>query len=366
MGHFRKQMVSVLLTTRCNMKCIYCVTSCNFLKETDIDMEFAKQGIKDYFMQTKYPYLRFVATGEPTQNFNVLQKLHAYAKKISGQKVKFELQTNGVFSRDIALWLADNIEQIWISFDGLPQVHDKLKPLKNGKPTSGIILRNLKILNSKTSVGFRTTITKLNVYRQEEIVEFAYKIGVKAVFTKVVLPPANPALEHEFYKLSDSLVVDMMDYAKNFIKAWQLSLKLGVFYGNGYINNFDEICQYACRACLPCPHLTADGYVSACDRATQGNTSLQEFIYGRYDSINKKIKYDHKKIEILRSRSVDNMPECQNCPIKFYCAGACLGTSAQIKGSMFKIIPEYCRAIRYMYKHIDWDPRNGLFPYFMT
>lgn len=359
-------MVSVLLTTRCNMNCLYCITSSNFFDEFDIDIDFAKCGIKDYFEQVKYPYLRFVALGEPTQNFSVLKKLHGYAKKLTSDKVKFELQTNGFFNRDIATWIANNIHEVWLSFDGLPDVHNRIKRTKNDKPTSEIILRNLNILQKKTFVGFRTTITKLNVGRQIEAVRFAHKHKVKAIFTKIMLPPANIISNHQFSEIKDSLGVDIMDYAVNFIKAWRLSRKLGIFVGNGYINNFDELCEYACRACMPCPHLTPDGYVSACDRATHGKTPLQEFIYGKYDPIKKIIKYDENKIKALRSRKVDNMPECQGCAIKFRCAGGCLGTCAQFTGSMFKIIPAYCKAIRYMFENIDWDERSGLFPYFMT
>lgn len=366
MGHFRKQMVSVLLTTRCNMNCVYCVTSSNYFEPIDIDINFAKQGIKDYFEHTKFPYLRFVALGEPTQNFEALVELHSYAKETTSRKVKFELQTNGFFNEEIARWIADNIEVVWLSFDGLPEVHDRLKRTKNSTLTSEVVLKNLKILQQKTFAGFRSTITSLNVNRQEEMVWFAYKHSVKALFSKVILPRANIVSNHISHETLVPLEVDIMDYAKNFVKAWRLSRKLGIFVGNGYINNFDEICEYACRACVPCPHLTPDGYVSACDRATHGKTSLQEFIYGKYVPSEGKIIYDETKIKALQSRSIYNMPECQDCKIKFRCAGSCLGTCAQFKGSMFKVIPEYCEAIRYIFENIDWDPREGLFPYFMT
>ncbi|NQU74396.1 MAG: radical SAM protein [Candidatus Omnitrophica bacterium] len=332
----------------------------------DINITFAKQGIKDYFDKAWYPYLRFVALGEPTQNFETLQKLHAYARKCSSGRVKFELQTNGVFNKKIAQWIANNIDEVWISFDGLPEVHDELKRMENNKPTASIILGNLKILQEKTFAGFRATITSLNVRRQKEIVQFAHQQGIKAVFTKVVLPPSNPTLHHTFYKVAQSLQVGMMEYANDFVNAWKLSRELDVFYGNGYINNFDEMCEYACRACLPCPHLTPDGYVSACDRATHGKTPLQEFIYGKYNSVKGVIVYDKEKIAALQSRSVYNMPDCSDCSIKYYCAGGCLGTSSQLAGSMFKITPDYCEAIKYMFENIDWDPRGGLFPYFMT
>jgi radical SAM protein with 4Fe4S-binding SPASM domain len=368
MAHVRKQMISILLTTKCNMNCVYCITSSNFLQapEGNIDLDFAQKGIDDYFRMTPYPYVRFVALGEPTENFSALQELHAYATERSNGKAQFELQTNGIFSEDKAEWIAEHIQTVWLSFDGLPDVHDRLKRTLNDKPTSAIILRNLAILRQKTFAGFRATITCLNVDRQCEMIEFAAKHSVPAMFTKVMLPPANPAVNHSFHAVARDLHVSIMDYAKQFVKAWAFSQTTDVFYGNGYINNSDEMCVYACRACLPCPHLTPDGFVSACDRATRGNTPLQEFIYGVWDQKKGEIIYDKKKIGELQKRSVENIPDCQDCKFKYGCAGSCLGTSAQLTGTMFKVDHEYCDAIRYMCEHVKRDPRQGLFPYFMT
>lgn len=366
MAHYRKQMVSILLTGRCNMKCTYCITSCNYIDRSDINLEFAKQGMRDYFKTTKFPYVRFVALGEPTENFGALKELHEFALGETEGKAQFELQTNGIFSEEKATWIADNIETVWISFDGLPDVHDALKKTLGDKPTSQIILDNLSRLQKKTFAGFRSTITKLNVKRQEEIVRFAKAHQVPAVFTKVMLPPSNPADQHTFHRLEKELKVSMSEYAEEFVKAWKVSREIGVFYSNGYINNSDEMCVYACRTCLPCPHLTTDGYVSACDRATRGDTPLQEFIYGKWNAELKKIEYDDNKIKRLQERSVENMPACSDCEIKYFCAGGCLGTCAQLTGTMFQPDQEYCDAIRYMCKNIQRDPREGLFPYFMT
>ena len=366
MGHYRKQMVSVLLTTRCNLACTYCITSCNHYQDFDIDPRFARRGISDYFEQAGQPYLRFTAVGEPTQRLDLLKELHAHALEISGGRARFELQSNGTFDEEAARWIADNIQVVWLSFEGLPEVQDQLKPTRAGHPSSARVLRNLELMQRRTFVGFRATITTLNVHRQREMIRFAADHGVKAIFSKIMLPPSNPAEDHTFHAAARELCTDIMTYARAFIPAWELSRELGVFYGNGYINNFDEDCFIACRTCAPCPHLLPDGHVSACDRATLGTTPLQEFIYGRYDAGRDAIDYDQDKMYRLRARTVDNMPGCAECPIKYRCAGGCLGTTAQHTGDIVGVDEAYCEAIKYMFECIDWDPRDGLFPYFMT
>ncbi len=59
MGHSRKDCISILMTTRCNLSCDYCyLTSCN-LEGMSIDLNFAKEGIKDYFSSSKSRHIRF-------------------------------------------------------------------------------------------------------------------------------------------------------------------------------------------------------------------------------------------------------------------------------------------------------------------
>ena len=53
MGHWRKQMISILITNKCNMACKYCYlgdkSSCDNQPKRVIDVNCAKRAIKDYF-----------------------------------------------------------------------------------------------------------------------------------------------------------------------------------------------------------------------------------------------------------------------------------------------------------------------------
>ena len=121
--------------------------------------------------------------------------------------------------------------------------------------------------------------------------------------------------------------------------------------------NFDEKVNINCRACLPMPHLTTDGFVSACDLALFGdleeNDRMFPFIYGRWDQASRRIIFDDSKIETLRSRKVENMPGCQYCVAKNHCAGWCLGEILNETGTLFGKKTELCEGIRFLYEHRD-------------
>ena len=50
MAHLRKQCVTLLMTSECNLDCTYCyLRDCRPREIQSIDLDFAKQGIQDFF-----------------------------------------------------------------------------------------------------------------------------------------------------------------------------------------------------------------------------------------------------------------------------------------------------------------------------
>ena len=76
-------------------------------------------------------HVRFFGAGEPTVEFELLKRIHKYAVEKGGDAVTFEIQTNGAFTDAVAIWLKNNINIIWISCDGTPEIHDAHRPFLN-------------------------------------------------------------------------------------------------------------------------------------------------------------------------------------------------------------------------------------------
>jgi len=349
------------MTTRCNLKCTYCYLERYIQGSQSISLEFAKQGIRDFFSSSQIRHVRFYGVGEPALEFEKIKAIREFAFGLGGGDLKTEIQTNGVFSTDVTLWLADNIDIIWISDDGPPDIQDTQRPLREGGKSSEVIERNIATLldrGTKATVGARSTITPTNLYRQVEMIEYFHRLGIKAIFSDPVFPRVETNLANvKSLNVGEDF---MMKYAREFLQARRRAEELGIFYGSIFIVNFDEKTEYFCRSCLPCPHLTTDGYVSCCDLAFFGHI-LPELIYGKYDGHKGIIDYDHEKIAAIRSRKASNLTECQSCEVLYFCAGACFGEGVNETGRLLGVKKTYCEAIRFLAKHMPLDA--GLYPF---
>lgn len=361
MTHVRKNCITFMMTNQCDLSCLYCYLGHHDMPEQSIDLQFARQGLRDFFEQSPSRHIRFFASGEPTREIEKVKSICYYARELAGAELTCEIQTSGIFSTEIAHWLAENIDITWVSCDGPPDIQDRLRPTCTGHKSSPTVERNIAILLAGKNghvVGARSTVTDLNVDRQVEMIEYFHDLGLYAVFSDPVFAavstdgsePSQTEIGKDF----------MMKYAREFLRARERAQELGVFYGSILSVNFDEQTEYFCRSCLPAPHLTTDGCITCCDMASDGD-SLPELVYGRFDVATGRIVYDDERIAAIRMRKVCNLVECQGCEVAYHCAGACLGEGLNETGQLLGVKTDYCEAIRFLAKHLPVDA--GLYPY---
>jgi radical SAM protein with 4Fe4S-binding SPASM domain len=377
MPHCNKQMLSFFLTTKCRLRCTYCYNqeAREKLEEKSLPLEIAKAGIDDYFSNNKSRHIRFYGPGEPTEEFELMQQITDYARQNAGI-ITTELQTNGTFNQEVRDWILDNINIVWISFDGTPEIHDKQRPFPNYEPSSPIIEENIRwLLNKKGErnlmIGGRVTITDLNNSNEDhkQMVDYFKNMGINYIWSDPEFPPVGDRPFYDDKKAQEKYHFDMDTYVKNYIEAYRYAKKIGIFYGSFLICNFDSVTKINCRCCTPVPHLTPDGYVSACDLVIFGASAnhMDCFIYGEFDKFTKKFIYYPEKIKALRDRNTDNITHCKSCPAKLHCSGYCPGEVVNETGKLDGIKPHACKAVRKLYnelyKEIKKDLKGGLYPY---
>jgi radical SAM protein with 4Fe4S-binding SPASM domain len=355
-GHYRKDCISFLMATRCNLACTYCYLQNSGCGDQSIDLRFAKQGLQDYFTNSSSRHIRFFGAGEPTLEFDKIKAIWEYAFDLVGHELKTEIQTNGVFPPRVAEWLAERMNIIWISLDGPPDIQDSLRPTIGGGKTSESIERNIAILHKHESerllVGVRSTITPMNIHRQIEMIEYLRDLGITAIFSDPVFPAVGTCGRTvRSLDLGEDFV---MEYAREFLRARVHAEEMGVFYGSILSVNFDERTEYFCRSCLPSPHLTTDGYVTCCDMAFLGD-ALPELVYGKFDPGTGVIMYNQEKIAAIRMRKASNLVDCKGCNVLFHCAGACFGEGVNEVGHLLGVKKDYCKAIRFLAEHMPLD-----------
>lgn len=361
MPYCHKKCLSFLLTTRCNLACKYCYGN-RKIEYRKLDIDFAKCAIDEFVGKGTTDIIRFFADGEPTTEPELMKEIYEYAIKVN-PNVKAEIQTNGVFNEELAYWLAMHMDEIWISMDLLPDANDVNRVTKNGQPTSPLIEKTLRYLDSikdkRAMVGVRGTITVENINRQIEAIDyFADNFNVTHIWVDPIFAPVDRD-EKEIEEIS------IMAFAKEFVKAHRYADQKGTFYESNFTTNFDGETDRNCRSCVPMPHLTTDGYVSACEMATIGRNPghMDVFIYGKYDKENNKIVYNFDRIRILQSRNIDNLPDCKLCIAQKHCAGYCPGETQNENLNLFKIKDKICKPLRYIYSEIgnDYAKHNGEF-----
>lgn len=365
MAHFEKRQITIFPTNTCNMRCLYCVASKSISEKYKkiIDLNFAKRGIEDYFSDNIHHQIRFYSNGEPTCEMPIIKECVAYARElieerkskgIPTKELISEIQTNCLFDEKTAIWIAHNINYVWASIDGMPGIQDKYRKSKDKSNSSDIVIRNLKTilaikkeLKEDSFVGVRITIVKETVDKQIELLEYFKNLGITEICSEPCFKPVDGQ------KDGGITLVDLKAYIYNFVKAWYKAQEMGISYINSFMVNFDKPVIYACRTCLPTPHLTVDGYVSSCDLGFHGRTLLPDLIYGKYNPDTKKIDYWEDKKKKLQSRKCQNIPACSGCEVAEYCGGGCLGRAYHETRDFYGVIDEYCWATKFLAQNLD-------------
>lgn len=374
MSHVNKQMVSFFLTTKCNLRCIYCY---NCKERTDekvqtLPLYIAKAGIDYFFRTNSSRHIRFYGPGEPTQAFNLMKEIVVYAKKKAENDLTIELQTNGAFSEKVCEYIYDNINIVWISMDGTQDIQNHNRPLISGSGSAKIVERNVRKLSSrkitdKNVVGIRVTITNDNINRQIEMIDYFSSLGVKHIWNDPVFPEVGKIPYNNDLKRVNEFSFNYDLYVDKYLEAYHYAKDKGIFYGSFLTINFYGKSEFHCRACTPVPHFTTDGYVTACDLVTFGElvpSHMRCFVYGQWSDSEKKFIFDIEKINKLQTRCIYNMKHCKECSVAEHCGGYCLGETANETGSFMLRKPKVCQAIQRLYSelHISKDENPFFHP----
>ncbi len=372
MSHCNKKMLSFFLTTKCNLCCRYCYNAKerNAIEEQTIPLDIAFAGVDWYFANNESRHIRFYGPGEPTQEFAKLKKITEYAKAHlnGGDRVTVEIQTNGVFTEDVRAWVLENVNIAWMSFDGMREIQDYNRPLNpkysavfNGRTSAEVLENNVRWLNENKGarnlmVGARVTITDKNIDKQIEMVDYFYSLGVRYIWTNPLFYSVGQVPVGQDEDKKDSYHFDMDRYIENYLRAYYYAKEKGLFWGSFLTINFDGESAYHCRCCTPlnAPHLTPDGYVSACDMVVLGAKPyhMDVFIVGKWNADKHEFVWDNNKIKALNERKSTLMEHCKGCPAQLHCGGYCLGETVNETGRLDGQNAIKCAAVRRLYKEL--------------
>lgn len=155
----------LLLSNRCQLKCVYCYAASGQVNSKSLKFDSAKTVIDEVARQTQMRnedeyVLDLHGGGEPTMEWKLLNSCIEYARsKLISAKI--HLTSNLIWSAKQANYVIKNIDQLSVSMDGTPLAQDRNRPFLPGNKSSQIVMDNLKRLDDKNYIyGIRLTATR--------------------------------------------------------------------------------------------------------------------------------------------------------------------------------------------------------------
>ena len=137
--------------------------------------------------------------GEPLLNIEVVKEIVAYGRKLEKERDKhfrFTLTTNGVLLNDDIIDFANReMDNIVLSIDGRREVHDRMRPFKNGAGSYDLILDKFKKVaesRNQTRYYVRGTFTRENLDFVKDVLSLADEGFEQISVEPVVASPEEP------------------------------------------------------------------------------------------------------------------------------------------------------------------------------
>ena len=322
---YSPECLTVSLGPECNLQCIYCYAKNDLIEKSDkLDKSYffdcvwaAADIVAENCIEKQKPFfLGFQGGGEPLIHFDDLRNIHRHlASKMEtdGLKIYSFLTSNGCLGIERYKWVAQNIDRVCISLDGIGQVNDKHRRTLGGEGTFVKTTGTIKCLLEQGKIpAIRITVTALNVHNIAETVTYL----IREFFIKDI--QVEPV-----YQVNDSsgILPTYKDFVDNFLLAKEIAGKSGARLGYSGYRPQEEHGPY-CNTEKRVLFLDPNGNASLCPFKDVEPIS-SPFVIGFYDSKQCKYRIDYKKICTSKSALCRIRTECENCEINESCVLGC-------------------------------------------
>lgn len=161
---YRPAMVVLLLTNRCQLRCIYCYAAAGEQPVQELSPQLGYAAIDAVCQNAQEAGLlqfevSFHGGGEPSIAWKTLQACTSYARQ-KPLLAKVTLTSNGVWSSHQRDWILSNLDALSLSLDGGRETQDAARPFASGKGSFEWVMRTVAELDRRSfSYGIRMTAT---------------------------------------------------------------------------------------------------------------------------------------------------------------------------------------------------------------
>lgn len=330
--------VTFSTTQKCTLRCTYCYAEGGRLDDLDIPWDVAKAAIdlviRNSIEERRNPTLNFLGEGEATAAWKEFRAAIDYFRSEcarTGLEPYVSLSTNGVYSNGRTAYLAEKIDQLTFSLDGLAITHDANRVLPNGKGSFKIVVDNIRALGQAgKQCNIRATIGLGGLNQIDDFIRFVGEeltncvhIHLEPVFDVTKVTNIKGTIAHP----------ESTAFVEAFRRAKRVAAGFGidVYYSASDLELRDSFCGATDgRNFL----VTTRGIVTSCNEVLQpGDSRADIFHYGEWNKLDKAFTVDADRLDRLGQLRVGSMEKCQTCIAKYSCAGDCYARSSATHGT---------------------------------
>lgn len=349
----------VVVTTHCNLGCIYCQASAGIKPPENMSSKTAEETVQRIFESPADSYIIEFQGGEPLLNFPVIRSIiensNSRAKAIK-KRVEFSLISNftGVVTEEKLTYLLKNNVSICFSLDGPENLHisnrcanlpDGFKILKEKVHVYQKIWTDLG--KGKPVLKALMTTTRNSLHQFREIVDTYLDFGITELSIRPLTPLGkaqipNKALEYspeEFLDFWKNIVTYVIDLRRNGININEFYLELILTKLFGHESGFMDQ-RSPCGAGYGQIVYNSDGRVYTCDEGRMIDSDFFSIGEIGKESLSTFLRKD-KTREIFESSVLEQF-YCDYCAFKPYC-GICPVLNYQANSSLYGNILESFR-----------------------
>jgi His-Xaa-Ser system radical SAM maturase HxsB len=362
----------VVVTLRCNQRCVYCHASRREANAAGVDMDEATaRRVAELALESSAPHVEFeFQGGEPTLNMSAVRALVEHASRLArgaGKSAGYSMVSNLTALSDAdAEWLIERGVLMCTSLDGPADLHDRNRPWPGGAGSPhGEVLRRIAWFHDRYArrgldprlwhVDALATVTRATLGRFPDLVQTYVDVGIRALHLRPLNPfgLAVPAWRRIGYSSSEFLTAweGALDHliARNLAgteivegTAALVLTKLLSHEDPGYVD-----LQSPCGAGTGQIAYGPDGTVHPCDEARMAAAMGEPmFALGNVRQLSMRELLRKPTVRALAAASLqDSLPGCASCWNLPFC-GVCPLHDWSTQGTLFGQRPRSERCAR--------------------
>ncbi|MBI3150874.1 MAG: radical SAM protein [Chloroflexi bacterium] len=222
---FRPILAVLLMTNRCQLRCVYCYAAAGSMPGMDLPEELGKQAIDLVCANAQEQKacafeVSFHGGGEPSLAWKTMQTCTAYARQ-KPLSARITLTSNGVWSKRQCEWIVSNLDGVSLSMDGRPETQNGHRPFASGKASFRVVWRNINEIDRR---GFEYSI---RLTAAEPWESFAQEIEFLCRETGCKSFHVEPTFHIQRGTHGDALPSEGQAFVDAFLEATEIAAKAG-------------------------------------------------------------------------------------------------------------------------------------------